>query len=86
MIKPKGCFMKKLVALALLFSVVALPVFAEDAAAPVCSEEKACQNGSCTCNPCECDPCECKDAVEEVACCGQENCPHGDNDDHKNNK
>ncbi len=78
--------MKKLVVLVLLFSVFALPIFAEDTATPARAEERTCKNNSCTCSPCECDPCGCQ-FDEEIACCDKDNCPHGDNnDDHKNNK
>ena len=78
--------MKKLVALMLLFSAVTVQVFADETAMPVLVEERTCENASCTCNPCECNPCACE-AGEEIACCGEDNCPHGDSaDDHKNNK
>lgn len=78
--------MKNLVTLVLLFSVVVLPVFADDASTPVATEERTCKNSSCTCNPCECDPCACA-IDQEIECCGAENCPHGDAaDDNKNNK
>ena len=77
--------MKKLVALVLLFSAVTVQVFANEAVMPVLVEEKTCENASCTCNPCECSPCACE-AGEEIACCSQDNCTHGQPDDHKDNK